>query len=72
MLMVQKEMVSISVKAYLVGLWKKDFANQAHDSIGGCVSDNVAGKIFSIWIKEANEIAGRNRKPYCKNGWLMH
>lgn len=37
-------------------LWKKVLENQAHDSIGGCVSDNVAEDIIHR-IKESNEIA---------------
>ncbi|MCO4859981.1 hypothetical protein MKD49_26120, partial [Herbaspirillum sp. WGmk3] len=43
-------------KGLLRRLWKKILQNQAHDSIGGCVSDNVAVDIFHR-IKEANEIA---------------
>lgn len=35
--------------------WKKLFENQAHDSMGGCVSDNVAEDIFHR-IKEVDEI----------------
>ncbi|MDN6640511.1 MAG: alpha-mannosidase [Tetragenococcus sp.] len=40
----------------LTRLWKKVLENQAHDSLGGCVSDNVAEDIFHR-TKEANEIA---------------
>lgn len=40
----------------LINLWKKVLENQAHDSIGGCVSDNVAEDIDHRF-KEANEIA---------------
>lgn len=37
-------------------LWKKVLETQAHDSIGGCVSDNVAADIQHR-LKEAEEIA---------------
>lgn len=40
----------------LIKLWKKLLECQAHDSLGGCVSDNVATDIFHRF-KEANEIA---------------
>lgn len=37
-------------------VWKKLLENQAHDSMGGCVSDNVAEDIFHR-LKEAEEFA---------------
>jgi alpha-mannosidase len=40
----------------LIRLWKKLLENQAHDSMGGCVSDNVAEDI-SHRIKQAGELA---------------
>ncbi|GMA52853.1 hypothetical protein GCM10025857_42100 [Alicyclobacillus contaminans] len=40
----------------LTRLWKKVLENQAHDSLGGCVSDNVAEDILHR-TKEAEEIA---------------
>ncbi|WP_303862676.1 alpha-mannosidase [Alkalibaculum bacchi] len=40
----------------LLTLWKKMLECQAHDSIGGCVSDTVAVDIMQRF-KEANEIA---------------
>lgn len=40
----------------LIKLWKKVLECQAHDSIGGCVSDHVAEDILHR-LKEANEIA---------------
>jgi len=42
--------------ALLIRLWKKVLENQAHDSLGGCVSDNVAEDILHR-TKEAEEIA---------------
>ena len=39
----------------LLRAWKKLFENQAHDSLGGCVSDNVAEDI-SHRVKEIGEI----------------
>ncbi|MEK1453421.1 alpha-mannosidase, partial [Limosilactobacillus fermentum] len=55
MLIAERNGIHIS-KGLLRRLWKKILQNQAHDSIGGCVSDNVAEDIFHR-IKEANEIA---------------
>ncbi|RPA65425.1 alpha-mannosidase [Aerococcus agrisoli] len=43
-------------KGLLVKAWKKLLENQAHDSIGGCVSDNVAVDIHHRF-KQANELA---------------
>lgn len=40
----------------LVKLWKKVLECQAHDSIGGCVTDSVAEDILHR-LKEANEMA---------------
>lgn len=56
-LMVIAKKLDVQISTGLVTrLWKKVLENQAHDSIGGCVSDNVAEDIFHR-IKEANEIA---------------
>lgn len=55
MVIAKKNNIEIS-NGLLQRLWKKVLENQAHDSIGGCVSDNVAEDIFHR-IKEANEIA---------------
>ena len=40
----------------IVEIWKKVLQNHAHDSIGGCVSDDVTKDILQR-IKEANELA---------------
>lgn len=40
----------------LMKLWKKVLESQAHDSLGGCVSDSVAKDILHRF-KEANEMA---------------
>ena len=55
MVIAQKAGVRIST-GLLTHLWKKLLENQAHDSMGGCVSDNVAEDIFHR-IKEAREVA---------------
>lgn len=55
MVIAKKNGIEIS-NGLLQRLWKKVLENQAHDSIGGCVSDNVAEDIFHR-VKEANEIA---------------
>lgn len=55
MLIAEKNGIRIG-KGLLRRLWKKVLENQAHDSIGGCVSDNVMEDI-NHRIKEANEIA---------------
>ncbi|WP_242596424.1 hypothetical protein [Enterococcus ureasiticus] len=54
MIIVKKNKITIS-QGLLQRLWKKVLENQAHDSIGGCVSDNVSEDIFHR-IKEAKEI----------------
>ncbi|MBS7576708.1 MULTISPECIES: alpha-mannosidase [unclassified Enterococcus] len=55
MVIAEKNGVRIS-KGLLRRLWKLVLQNQAHDSIGGCVSDNVMLDI-NHRIKQANEIA---------------
>lgn len=56
-LMVTAKQAGVSISNdLLASLWKKVLENQAHDSIGGCVSDNVAVDIDHRF-KEANEIA---------------
>lgn len=55
MVIAKKNGIEIST-GLLKRLWKKVLENQAHDSIGGCVSDNVAEDIFHR-IKEAYEIS---------------
>ncbi|MBM6953216.1 alpha-mannosidase [Enorma phocaeensis] len=55
-LMVLAESCGIRISnGALLRAWKKLLENQAHDSMGGCVSDNVAEDIFHR-LKEANEI----------------
>ncbi|MGY3756195.1 glycoside hydrolase family 38 N-terminal domain-containing protein [Helcococcus kunzii] len=56
-MMVMSEKLGIKIgKGLLHRLWKLVLQNQAHDSIGGCVSDDVAIDIYQR-IKEAKEIA---------------
>lgn len=56
-LMIIAESVGIKVgKGMLTLLWKKLLESQAHDSLGGSVSDNVAEDIMHRF-KEANELA---------------
>ncbi|SFH55231.1 glycoside hydrolase family 38 C-terminal domain-containing protein [Pisciglobus halotolerans] len=56
-LMVIAKDIGINISLGLLKrLWKKVLENQAHDSIGGCVSDSVAKDIYHR-IKEAKEIA---------------
>ncbi|AUJ29108.1 alpha-mannosidase [Liquorilactobacillus hordei] len=56
-LMVIAESAGIKVgKGMLTLLWKKLLESQAHDSLGGSVSDNVAEDIMHRF-KEANELA---------------
>lgn len=55
-LMVIAEALGIKVsKGLLRRVWKKVLENQAHDSLGGCVSNNVAVDI-NHRIKQTNEI----------------
>lgn len=55
MVIAQKNDIQVS-NGLLKRLWKKTMENQAHDSIGGCISDNVAEDIIHR-TKEAYEIA---------------
>lgn len=56
-LMVIAKSIGIEISNNLLSrLWKKVLENQAHDSLGGCVSDNVAEDILHR-TKEAKEIA---------------
>ncbi|MGY3766122.1 glycoside hydrolase family 38 N-terminal domain-containing protein [Vagococcus vulneris] len=56
-LMVISKKIGVEISTGLLKrLWKKVLENQAHDSIGGCVSDNVAEDIFHR-SKEAYELA---------------
>ncbi|MCF1602590.1 alpha-mannosidase [Tetragenococcus halophilus] len=56
-LMVIAKSIGLEISSTLLSrLWKKVLENQAHDSLGGCVSDNVAEDILHR-TKEAEEIA---------------
>ncbi|MFT4186519.1 MAG: hypothetical protein QM613_04730 [Micrococcaceae bacterium] len=56
-LMVMAKSLNITIgTGTLDRLWKKMLANQAHDSLGGCVADNVAVDIHQR-AREAYEIA---------------
>lgn len=55
LIIAKKNQISIS-HGVVQRLWKKVLENQAHDSIGGCVADNVAEDILHR-TKEAFEIA---------------
>ncbi|MCO8299157.1 alpha-mannosidase [Tetragenococcus halophilus] len=56
-LMVIAKSVGLEISNTLLSrLWKKVLENQAHDSLGGCVSDNVVEDILHR-TKEAEEIA---------------
>lgn len=51
----QKYEIQLS-QELLIKVWKKVLASQAHDSLGGCVYDNVAADILHRY-KEAEEMA---------------